>query len=139
MIPYSDLFRHVKLLPAPVQWAMQLAATPFFKARRAGGGLSRGIVPPRALPLCVHESVRNAGLAKRGLAPTYRHPRPCARAQSIAQGAATQTYLATSPDVASLSGEYFADVNLNPSSAPSHDAALSARLWEMSERMCGFA
>ncbi|GBF90638.1 hypothetical protein Rsub_03210 [Raphidocelis subcapitata] len=59
--------------------------------------------------------------------------------KSIAQGAATQTYLATSKDAAALSGEYFADVNLSPSSAPSHDVALSARLWEMSERMCGFA
>jgi hypothetical protein len=59
--------------------------------------------------------------------------------QSLAQGAATQTFLATSEAVPALSGEYFADCNLSPSSPAAHDAALSERLWAMSERMCGFA
>lgn len=56
----------------------------------------------------------------------------------MAQGAATQTYLATSDEVLSLGGEYFADVNLCFSSQASHSRRRAARLWEMSERMCGF-
>lgn len=88
VIPYSDLFRHVNLLPRPLQDGLQMLATPLFK--------------------------------------------------SIAQGAATQTYLATAKDVEALGGEYFADCNLSPSSPASHDAKLARGLWEMSERMCGF-
>ncbi|KAI8473320.1 MAG: short-chain dehydrogenase/reductase family protein [Monoraphidium minutum] len=59
--------------------------------------------------------------------------------KSLAQGAATQTYLATAAAVPSLSGEYFADCNLSPSSPLSHDMGLAARLWAMSDKMCGFA
>lgn len=59
--------------------------------------------------------------------------------KSIPQGAATQTYLATSDAVLQLGGDYFADCNINPSSPASHDKALAARLWAMSDRMCGFA
>jgi WW domain-containing oxidoreductase len=54
--------------------------------------------------------------------------------KSMAQGAATQVYVATHPDM-HASGEYFADCNIAPSSAVSKDAALATRLWEASERI----
>jgi NAD(P)-dependent dehydrogenase (short-subunit alcohol dehydrogenase family) len=49
------------------------------------------------------------------------------------QGAATQTYLATAECV--LGGEYYADCNISPSTAASHDAELGRRLWELSEQL----
>jgi NAD(P)-dependent dehydrogenase (short-subunit alcohol dehydrogenase family) len=51
------------------------------------------------------------------------------------QGAATQTYVATHPDAAALTGEYFANCNVAKSSRLSRDPALAARLWDESERI----
>jgi WW domain-containing oxidoreductase len=55
----------------------------------------------------------------------------------ISQGAATSVYLCTSPDI--KTGEYYADCNLAPSTAASHDAELGARLWELSEQLAAGA
>ncbi|HEX4340619.1 MAG TPA: SDR family oxidoreductase [Polyangiaceae bacterium] len=55
--------------------------------------------------------------------------------KSIAQGAATQCYVATSPTLAGVSGEYFSDCNIAKSSAHANDAELAARLWSESERI----
>jgi WW domain-containing oxidoreductase len=55
--------------------------------------------------------------------------------KSIPQGAATQTWAATAEGV--LGGEYYADCNLCPSSAASHDAELGRKLWELSEQLAG--
>jgi NAD(P)-dependent dehydrogenase (short-subunit alcohol dehydrogenase family) len=56
-------------------------------------------------------------------------------AKSPAQGAATQCYVATSPQLAKVSGEYFKDCNPAPQSAYQQDAAMAARLWEVSTRL----
>jgi WW domain-containing oxidoreductase len=55
--------------------------------------------------------------------------------KTIAQGAATQCYVATHPSLATVSGEYFVDCNIAASSPLSNDAALAARLWEVSARI----
>ena len=55
--------------------------------------------------------------------------------KTVAQGAATECYLATSPAVAGVTGAYFADCNPAQPSAIAGDAALAARLWEESERI----
>jgi len=55
--------------------------------------------------------------------------------KSEAEGAATQCYVATRPELAGVSGEYFADCNVAKSSAISYDSALATRLWEESERI----
>jgi NAD(P)-dependent dehydrogenase (short-subunit alcohol dehydrogenase family) len=52
-----------------------------------------------------------------------------------AEGAATQCYVATRPELAGVSGQYFADCNVAQSSALSNDRALAARLWEESEQI----
>lgn len=54
--------------------------------------------------------------------------------KSIPQGAATQVYVATHPDM-KVSGEYFSDCNVAPCSAVSRDPALATRLWEVSEKI----
>jgi retinol dehydrogenase-12/retinol dehydrogenase-13 len=53
------------------------------------------------------------------------------------QGAATAVYLATSPQVATVTGEYFVDERpVAPSPAATDDEA-ARRLWELSERAVG--
>jgi len=48
------------------------------------------------------------------------------------KGARTIVYLATSPEVANVSGRYFVQERDVPSSAASHDAAVANRLWQLS-------
>lgn len=55
--------------------------------------------------------------------------------KSPAQGAATQCYVATNPLLATTSGEYFKDCNPAPQSELQRDAAMAARLWEVSTRL----
>ena len=55
--------------------------------------------------------------------------------KNVAQGAATQCYVAVHPDAASISGEYFADCNIAKSSEISRDAALATKLWTQTERI----
>ncbi len=55
--------------------------------------------------------------------------------KSIPQGAATQCYLAAHPDVATVSGEYFADVNPKKPIPEGEDDTLAERLWTVSEEL----
>lgn len=54
-----------------------------------------------------------------------------------AQGAEKIVYLATSPEVADLSGRYFENNRPRDPSALARDDALAERLWEESERLTG--
>ena len=56
-----------------------------------------------------------------------------------AQGAATSIYLATSPDVARVSGQYFVNRRPQRSSPRSYDQAAAARLWQASAALVGLA
>jgi NAD(P)-dependent dehydrogenase (short-subunit alcohol dehydrogenase family) len=53
--------------------------------------------------------------------------------KSIPQGAATQCYVATHPDVKPHNGAYFADCNVAKSSRHARDEALAERLWTATE------
>ena len=55
--------------------------------------------------------------------------------KNVAQGAATQTYLATQPGLQQYSGQYFADCNPAKSSSLAQDEALAAKLWLFSEEI----
>ncbi|HEY5647606.1 MAG TPA: SDR family NAD(P)-dependent oxidoreductase [Pseudomonadales bacterium] len=55
--------------------------------------------------------------------------------KSIGQGAATQCYVAVHPDAERITGEYWADCNVAPSSALARDDALAERLWQVSEEI----
>jgi hypothetical protein len=50
------------------------------------------------------------------------------------KGAETSIYLASSPDVADISGKYFAKRRPIASSRLSYDEPLQERLWEVSEK-----
>lgn len=56
-------------------------------------------------------------------------------ARNPANGAQTSIYLASSPAVAQISGQYFADSKAKKSSALSYDFAAQQRLWAISEEL----
>ncbi len=53
--------------------------------------------------------------------------------KTMGQGAATQTYVATHPSLAKVSGTYFADSNVKGTRAPAQDAELAEKLWQWTE------
>ena len=57
------------------------------------------------------------------------------RGKTIAQGAATQCYLAAHPAVADVTGQYFSDCRIAEPSPVARDDALGERLWTMSEQL----
>jgi len=54
-----------------------------------------------------------------------------------AQGAETSVYLATSPEAANVSGEYFVHKRTAPASPLASDMAVASRLWDISASMVG--
>jgi hypothetical protein len=54
---------------------------------------------------------------------------------SSQKGALTSIYLASSPDVAGITGQYFIKGKAVKPAAPALDDAVAARLWEMSEKL----
>ncbi|HHG86178.1 MAG TPA: SDR family oxidoreductase [Bacteroidetes bacterium] len=55
------------------------------------------------------------------------------------KGAATSLYLATSPDVANITGKFFTDSKMKRSSDLSYDIDLAKKLWEVSAELTGLA
>jgi NAD(P)-dependent dehydrogenase (short-subunit alcohol dehydrogenase family) len=56
-------------------------------------------------------------------------------AKSPENGAETNIYLASSPEVKGITGKYWVDKQQKNSSAASHDEAAQKRLWEISEEL----
>jgi retinol dehydrogenase 12 len=56
---------------------------------------------------------------------------------SPSDGAATSVYLASSPDVAGVTGKYFDKCREVAPTSAATDASAAARLWEVSERLTG--
>jgi len=55
--------------------------------------------------------------------------------KSIEQGAATEVYAATHPQLANVSGEFLADCNIAQPRADANDPELARKLWEVSEQI----
>ena len=55
------------------------------------------------------------------------------------EGAKTSIYLAASPEVAGVTGQYFVKSGPAQSSTQSHDRAAADRLWRVSEELTGQA
>lgn len=92
-------------------------------------------------------SARTANAVHPGVIATNltRHMNPVVRGvmavaeplvlKSIPQGAATQCYVATHPDGAAVSGEYWFDSNVQSSNSNGEDDAMAERLWVVSEEI----
>ena len=89
----------------------------------------------------LHPGVTSTGFGAedtaRGWGPLIALMRPFMK--SPAQGALTSVYLATSPEVEGVSGRYFADRKARESNKASYDAAITARLWQVSADLVGLA
>ena len=57
--------------------------------------------------------------------------------KTSAQGAQTSVYLASSPEVEGVTGEYFENCRLKKPSSRARDDEQAKRLWEMSEKLAG--
>jgi len=57
------------------------------------------------------------------------------RYKTVPQGAATQCYVATSPDLDRVTGYYFSDCNMAVPDHNMQDDAMAARLWAVSEEL----
>ena len=55
--------------------------------------------------------------------------------KSVAQGAATECYVAVNPGTAKISGAYWVDCNVREPRADANDPVLAAKLWEASEKI----
>lgn len=55
----------------------------------------------------------------------------------VEKGAATSVYLASSPEVAGVTGEYFVKCKAEPPSKLARDDDSARRLWALSEKLCG--
>jgi hypothetical protein len=60
-------------------------------------------------------------------------------AMNAEKGAQTSLYLASSPEVAGVTGKYFVDCQPVPSSEASYDETAARRLWQISEELTGLA
>jgi NAD(P)-dependent dehydrogenase (short-subunit alcohol dehydrogenase family) len=93
--------------------------------RLGGGGRTANALHPGVIP--THLARYMAGVG-----PVMALAAPLAF-KTVAEGAATQCYLAAHPAPESVSGEYFADCNPASSTPQGRDDALAARLWSVSE------
>jgi WW domain-containing oxidoreductase len=92
-------------------------------------------------------TARTANVVHPGVIRTQlqRHmPGPVAKAMSaiapialktVEQGAATQVYVATRPELANANGQYFADCNVAQARPDTDDVRLAEQLWDVSERI----
>jgi len=60
-------------------------------------------------------------------------------ARSPEKGAKTSIYLASSPEVQSISGEYFVDCKVTPPAVRATDSAVARKLWDVSAEMVHLA
>jgi NAD(P)-dependent dehydrogenase (short-subunit alcohol dehydrogenase family) len=77
----------------------------------------------------------NLGMNNRGLSPLMKHLVDRLIGISPEEGAQTGVYLATSPQVAGVTGKYFVKQEAIPSSPETYNEAIATRLWEVSAEM----
>jgi NAD(P)-dependent dehydrogenase (short-subunit alcohol dehydrogenase family) len=82
----------------------------------------------------VHPGVINTNLG-RHLPDTDKATDDSAFDKNIAQGAATQCYVAANPIPAQITGQYFVDCNPAQANAKMYDPELAAKLWDVSEKL----
>ena len=83
----------------------------------------------------LHPGVIQTNLARHIENPEQMFARLRDRMKTIPQGAATQCYVATHPDVAAISGRYFSDCALLEPIPEGSDDALAAQLWATTARL----
>jgi NAD(P)-dependent dehydrogenase (short-subunit alcohol dehydrogenase family) len=99
--------------------------------------LARKLEGSRATSNAIHPGIimtplmRNIGDIRATLTGIFSWP----VSRSVEQGAATQCYVAASPNLEGVSGHYFADCNPARMSAHGQNPELASRLWAVSEEL----
>lgn len=99
--------------------------------------LSRRFSGTRRTANAVHPGVIRTGL-QRHMSPLLSGVMAVAgplALKSVEQGAATQVYVAARPELASVSGHFFADCNIARPRADAESPELARRLWDVSEEI----
>jgi NAD(P)-dependent dehydrogenase (short-subunit alcohol dehydrogenase family) len=97
--------------------------------RLEGTGVTANCMHPGVVGTNLFEHVGGlAGKVVRLFTPFMRTPE---------KGADTIIWLASSPEVEGITGKYFVDRKEQATNPESYDTAIAARLWKISERMCG--
>ncbi len=100
--------------------------------------LSRRLVGTRVTANSLHPGfVRTTIFRQGGLVGWLLRRAADVLAVSPEEGAKTSVYLASSPDVASVTGRYFVKERPVESSPQSRDASAALRLWRLSDEMTG--
>jgi NAD(P)-dependent dehydrogenase (short-subunit alcohol dehydrogenase family) len=89
----------------------------------------------------LHPGVVRTGFGAEDSAGTQRMFVPLLRPfmKSPRRGAATSIHVTSAPDLAKVTGRYFADRKITKSSARSYDQAVAARLWQVSSEPVGLS
>jgi NAD(P)-dependent dehydrogenase (short-subunit alcohol dehydrogenase family) len=103
--------------------------------------LARRLQPSGVVANCFHPGVVDTGFARNGRGLTYWMVKTSywLIARTPEKGAETLIWLATSPEAAVRTGGYFYNRREARIRKEGRDDALAARLWTLSERLCGLA
>jgi NAD(P)-dependent dehydrogenase (short-subunit alcohol dehydrogenase family) len=131
-IPWDDLAegrRFDRMSAYAVSKLLNILFTGELARRLAGTGVTANSVHPGFVRTDLGRDVTGAfGQLLKLVRPFQASPE---------RGAATVVHLASSPDVAEVSGGYFANRRQAEPSALARDRAAAERLWALSARLCG--
>lgn len=123
---YSERKAYPQAKLASVMFTYELAR------QLQGTGVTANVLHPGVVNTAF--GAEDPGLIFKALVPFMR---PFMK--SPAKGAATSIFLASSPEVEGVSGQYFANGSARPSSPASYDVAAATRLWHVSAGLAGLA
>jgi NAD(P)-dependent dehydrogenase (short-subunit alcohol dehydrogenase family) len=103
--------------------------------------LARRLKPAGVVANCFHPGMVDTGFGLNGRGLTYLMVKTSywLIARTPEKGAETLVWLATSPEAAAQSGEYLYNCRVARVRKEAKDDDLAARLWSLSERICGLA
>lgn len=133
-IDFDDLQSQRSYQPKSVYARSKLANILFtyeLSRRLSGTGVTANCLNPGVVATGMLADYMGFPLAGSALARTF--------GASPEEGAETSIYLASSPEVESVTGKYFERKQPAASSPASHDEAVARRLWEVSAQLTGVA
>lgn len=133
-LDFDDLQAQRGYQPKSVYGRSKLANVLFtyeLSRRLAGTGVTANCVNPGVVATKMLADYMGVPLAGPVLARTF--------GATPEEGAETSIYLASSPELESITGQYFERNQPKASSRASHDEAVARRLWEVSERLTGLS
>jgi retinol dehydrogenase 12 len=131
-IPWDDLPYGARTAPGqayPLSKLLNILFTTELARRLAGTGVTANCLHPGFVRTSLGRDITGPLGA---VVPLFLRFRP-----GPATGAATSVYLASSPEVAGVTGGYFVKCKPARPSAPARDPVAAARLWALSEELAG--